>query len=521
MLCSNSRAGLFRLLLGLSLLCGSTLAQPVAAAPECPYEATVRTTEVEVRSGPGQRYYVTGRLAQNDRVTVVRHDPGGWYMIAPPAGSFSYIETALVRRTGDGSGIVELPAIDSPDAPRAIVRIGSEFSQDHSYYGRELSHGDSVQILGETTLTTERGPERMFKIAPPQLEYRWAKGDYLVAVGEESPAPAVTGLFGQPIEVGTPSTPPSPLAATPLPAPPRTEADPFAVPFRPGVAPSAATTTAVAPSAAAPLPAPRGRPMAAPAGAKEALSQLDLRYIEVFRQTPEHWDLDNLIGEYQSLRLHADTEMTEQIDDRLSALESRRQIWNDYQDFVKLSAETTQRDAELQAMQAGAIQPASFDPAAAEAGGVMTIPTTESPVEGPALPHLPQLPLSDAPTTDVTSPPGFGAGGVAPPVTSIPATAEPASIPPPRTNPGAIPQLDGAGIVQRVPSGRPGQFLHVLADPRGRVLAVLQAPPGLNLDSYVGRSLGVVGQRSHDARLRSDVIQVRQILPVQLTPNTR
>jgi uncharacterized protein YgiM (DUF1202 family) len=52
-----------------------------------PYEAIVDADDVYARSGPGKRYYPTMKVRSGLRVSVYRHDPGGWYMIAPPPGS--------------------------------------------------------------------------------------------------------------------------------------------------------------------------------------------------------------------------------------------------------------------------------------------------------------------------------------------------------------------------------------------------------------------------------------------------
>jgi len=61
-----------------------------------PYQAIITENETYIRSGPGSRYYPTARLSQGANVTVHRHDPGGWYMIAPPSGSFSWIRAEYV-----------------------------------------------------------------------------------------------------------------------------------------------------------------------------------------------------------------------------------------------------------------------------------------------------------------------------------------------------------------------------------------------------------------------------------------
>jgi hypothetical protein len=338
----------------------------------------------------------------------------------------------------------------------------------------------------QKTLNTDRGALRVYMIAPPSLEYRWVKGDFIVPVGEELRASSPTDPFLRPDAGPAAAIAPDSFAQP-------GDKDPFAVPFRPGAAPAAGSASAATST--------RTVVATAPAGAKEALAQLDLRYLELLQQSPEHWDLDTLVSDYQALRVHADADLTELIDDRLGALESRRQVWNDYREFVQLTTETSARDAELAAMQAGGVVPAAFDPAAAGSIGVTPIPTTESSATGPTW-WTPRA---------VTA---AGATSSQPVVTApVSNAAAPGSASP-------LPQFDGAGIVQRMPNRR-GQLLHVLADPRGRVLAVLQAPPTFNLDGYVGRSLGVIGHRFHDPRLRTDVIHVQQILPVQLAPQGR
>lgn len=464
---------------------------PSAAAGErsFPYEAVVRTTEVEVRSGPGQRYYVTGRLHRDDRVTVHRHDPGGWYMIAPPPGSFSWIEASLVRRTGDSTGVVELPpAAGTPQ--RAIVRIGSEFSNEHSFYGRELAHGDEVHILGEQTLNTDRGAIHMYKITPPPFEYRWVKGDFIVPLGDAaSRTPDAFPAF------------PATAGSSPAPVPVRPEKP------EPSAAPPAAVAAA---SRRSPADASSESLAATALSTKERLMQLDERFLSLSQKPIEDWDLDTLIADYQRLRKVADAAQAASIDARLESLERRRQVWEEYQDFIRLTTETEQRDAALRAAQQEPVVPAGgIIPAGGilPAGGIIPAGGTWTPESGGASAAVPRdLPsaLPRAPTATSSTPP----------LTPVPIEAGPAGEAPALS----LPPLSGAGLVQRLPQPWAGGFTHALVDPQGKLLAVLQAGPGTNLDTHVGRSVGVVGPRGFDPRLRTDVIQVRQLVPVQLAP---
>lgn len=455
-------------------------ANSAAASRQFPYEAVVRTAEVEVRSGPGQRYYVTSRLRMNDKVTVHRHDPGGWYMIAPPPGSFSWIDASLVRRTEGDRGVVEVSASGLGPATRAIVRIGSEFSNDHAYYGRELATGDEVTILGEATLQTDTGAMRMFRIAPPSLEYRWVKGDFIVPPGEavanNAAFPVTSALF-------------------------TTDAAPASEIRRDSSLIGTSYETERRPRPATPSPAWEPPVSSADHRSKLRMAEIDQKYLEMTRLPPAQWDLDSLRKEYENLRPQADGGLRLQIDRRLTAIESRSRIANEWREFLDLTTATTQRDIELMSMQT--VQPAGQQPAPGMVpGGMPTLgpqglaasaPDMAQPFPGQSVPRPAPL----------TAPPAAAPNG-------FPADPEQAS--------PVLPELDGAGIVQRRPSNRRGYMSYVLTDQQGRVLAVLQPAGNVNLEAFVGRSAGVIGQRTHYPQQGTDIINVQQILPVQLSP---
>ena len=75
----------------------TTFAQ--TSQPASPYGADVTADDVYVRSGPGSNYYPTTKLHAGDRVLVVG-EQFGWLKIAPPPGSFSYVDMTLVEKTG-------------------------------------------------------------------------------------------------------------------------------------------------------------------------------------------------------------------------------------------------------------------------------------------------------------------------------------------------------------------------------------------------------------------------------------
>jgi hypothetical protein len=98
------------------------------------------------------------------------------------------------------------------------------------------------------------------------------------------------------------------------------------------------------------------------------------------------------------------------------------------------------------------------------------------------------------------------------------AAGTPALAAPRQIHPQGSPPLDGAGIIQRAAATSPNGPRHVLLAPNGRILAYLQAGGGVNLDAYVGRPMGIMGARAYRPELQTDLIVVRGIIPVRLTP---
>ena len=73
-------------------------------ADEFPYKARVVLDEAYVRSGAGDAFYPTQVLQKEATVNVRRRDPGGWLMIDPPKGSFSWVPTKYIRQTAGNTG---------------------------------------------------------------------------------------------------------------------------------------------------------------------------------------------------------------------------------------------------------------------------------------------------------------------------------------------------------------------------------------------------------------------------------
>jgi uncharacterized protein YraI len=185
-------------------------AAPLAAAePKFPYKAFVNTDEVYVRSGPGQSYYPTDKLALGQEVEVYRHDPGGWCAIRPVEGSFCWVNTRYVQLKSDGLAEITSDAVAS--------RIGSRFSDVRDIVGVKLERGELVELIDEREF--RRGDNPWCRIAPPAGDFRWVYAKYLDAdfPRDGLSKPLASTETEKPVD--KPETPVAPsVTAAPLPA---------------------------------------------------------------------------------------------------------------------------------------------------------------------------------------------------------------------------------------------------------------------------------------------------------------
>ena len=231
---------------------------------------------------------------------------------------------------------------------------------------------------------------------------------------------------------------------------------------------------------------------------RNRLKQLDDQFRRLIQQDVARWDFTVLERDYRQLQSAASLPaLASQVDLRLQAIERYRQQQREKQELRRLISETSKRDAELLALQANPRPAPAASPEAAA---------------GPATP-------GDAPPADVWRPSTRGAvpnDAVPRPfyasqsTTTAPAGPQPGAAPAPR--------FDGAGIIQRAATTYPGAPGYVLLAPNGRVLSYLEPAAGLNLDPYVGQSVGVLGPRHHRRDLRAVVIIVNGLSPVRLVP---
>lgn len=220
-----SSAGLLACVLGVGALSAtsrvaraqdSVQVQPDVENSRFQFSGSINSPDVYVRSGPGEEYYATLRLAPGSQVTVVgiRYD---WLKILPPPGSYCYVSKLFIEKSGDGTvGRVNRPDIN--------VRAGSDLSPMKTTVLAKLNVGDSVNIIGEQ--------DEYYKIQPPAGTYFYVNKQFVtpikaVAVTDapadpildtsDSSATTVPSKSGEATDSAAPATQPSLAAATAAP----------------------------------------------------------------------------------------------------------------------------------------------------------------------------------------------------------------------------------------------------------------------------------------------------------------
>ncbi|MCH2114361.1 MAG: hypothetical protein MK171_05555 [Pirellulales bacterium] len=137
------------------------------AETQFPYVAYVSANGTYARSGPGQRYYPTRRLPQSFAVEVYRHDDPGWCAVRPTEQSFSWIAAHQVRRVN--REVAEI-IVD-----QVVARVGSSLSPARSAVQVMVPKGERVAVL---PAHADDDPHWL-RIVAPAGEFRWVAADDL------------------------------------------------------------------------------------------------------------------------------------------------------------------------------------------------------------------------------------------------------------------------------------------------------------------------------------------------------
>ena len=444
-----------------------------------PYDAIIADDEVYARSGPGNKpYYPTARLRKGDHVTVIRHDPGGWYMIEPPPGSFAWVRQEFVKRQED-RGII------SGDS-QVVAWVGTSFGDDHYVEQRRLQPGEEVAIIGEKSLKDERGEVNYLRIKSPKGHFRWIPGAKIVTSDKQLSAANARARGTDPF-AGESKSAPIDMASHEPSEDSSVAADNKNVPAPkdPGrrPAPTPKDLEEDAPPAVSKTNGENGKLFVDlqkrfPDDAQQRLATVDQQLQEMLKRETRDWDFSSIETELQDLQANEATSAGAAR--RLASLSKYKQVKADSDEFARLMEETNRRDAELAAAQRARLVPGTIAPAAR--------PQTSAPAN-----NVRQAPLIN-PNNQNRS---------APAIQTRPAPAKG--------------RFGGAGIIQRSGANQPGLPKHVLVHPNGQRLAFLQGE-GVDLDKYLGESMGLEGERYFRKDLKSDYMVVKSLQPVKLKP---
>jgi hypothetical protein len=188
------------------------------------------------------------------------------------------------------------------------------------------------------------------------------------------------------------------------------------------------------------------------------LAELDQQFRTMIRLKTSQWDFRQLEAGYQEIVNNASTDaLKNQLEQRFAALAKYQKIKDQYDDFLRLTKETAARDAHI----------------------------LSSSGQRPSI-------LSGPPTRET-------------PIPEVPRDGETAE----------DQKLVGAGIIQEAVVAAPNGPKFVLISPKGQVLAFLGSSI-VDLNQYLGRSLGLHGHRSFRTDLQTDYIEVESVTPVRL-----
>lgn len=421
-----------------------------AQVQQFPYKAKIVVDEAYVRSGGGEAFYPTQILKRDATVTVRRHDPGGWYMIDPPKGSFSWVPEKYVRQTSANSGEI----LES----KTVVFVGSSFGDETHVWQRMMMAGEKVEVLGQRTLDTLSGPKNMLKIKPPTREFRWLPGSAVVPVDKDDRAQHDRNPYAVPSEIAE---------------------------RRAGRPPQGGTSAQNSPSAFS--PSNRLARLRKIRDEQRQLHEIDQKFRVMILSHPSKWNLATIEQEYLKLQEAATHKpIAGQIDLRYPAIQRYRLRKAEFDDLKRLTSETEKRDAQLMASQYGIPQNTlQADPSSTSAvAGVSVLPPLSTPVAS------------------------------APNGTSVAQNEVAGSGPPSALNIPPNSRYIGAGFLQR--SAGDSESAYLLTSPTGKVLAHLKADDSVDLEKYVGRSVGLRGSRWFDPEIKGDYIEVSELEEVRI-----
>ncbi len=340
-----------------------------------PYTAYITADDVYVRSGPGQNYYPTHKLATGEPVEVYRHDPGGWYAIRPPEGSFSWVSSRYLSPGDEGLAVV--------NGENVAARVGSRFSDIRDIIQVRLQKAEVVEVLGAEV--DETGARRWYKIAPPSGEFRWVSGRYV----EREPVPVGVRRAG--------GVEDNPLTAAPAAAEPN-ETD--------AVSDTATQTVPAAPPRVAATHAPDGPRSLGPEQFRNELERIELELSAMVAEEPTVWYFDRLQLRSEQLLREAQTAVergrARLLVEKISRFSDLKRRHVEVAALREETERTSRRWAQLSPLQSGSAGSAAVDPRFDGAGQLVRVTSAK-----PGAPQFVLLDEQGQPSVYVSPAPGL------------------------------------------------------------------------------------------------------------------
>jgi len=431
---------------------------PAAAEQAFPYKAYIVADDVYVRSGPGTNYYPTAKLQSGEAVEVYRHDPGGWYVIRPPKGSFEWVSARYLSLGKDD--------IAEVTADGVAARVGSQFSDIRDVIQVRLHQGELVEVLDSADFSSGPDSGRWYKVAPPSGAFRWVHGKYVDA---SLPQAGIRKVPDGPHPLTEPEVSQQAVSApAELPRGAEAEAAPIAasragsdsasravnhwapVTGRPAGSDAAAQTAVADPNlytnefterAADPNGSPTLRRIS-PEEFQAHLDKLNMDLSAMLVEEPTVWAFDELELRSQSLLGQAETAVERgRVRLVLNRIAQSRDIKDRYAAVNEMETEIKRHDRQL-----SAIERRRQEPPAARA---------------------------------------------------------------------AEARFDGVGRLRRVVSSTVGAPQYALVDEAGNVQCFLTPAPGVNVQYYLGRQIGVTGIRGFIPDRGAQHVTAKHVTPLE------
>jgi hypothetical protein len=465
-------------------------------------KAIVAVEEAFVRAGPGFGYYPTQILRRGDVVEVFHEDPSGWLAIRPPEGSFSWVLAEDVSVGQDGLGEVLRDGTPS--------FIGSQLGSARHYAPVKLRRGEVIEILSPDpgvrlfsspaasgkSSATEEPQSRWIKISPPAGEFRWIEKKAIRFIESSE----LQGVRWNPEDSPPEERPTSQwkaltqqLASPPIPP---GEVMPSSSPARAGEGFSTASndgTNAKPDSGKVREWVARAQPAEgsaqAPPGERssyqEKLDQISLRLAQTLLKPLNQWEVESLAKECEELLAKPLPPPTRE-EARILATRVNRAL------ELKRRFEAQQQQTGTPRVGPGLVQ--EFMASSPTFAGQPSDNVAES---------------SFGTSAQFATFPAGGGASLQPSGTASFAQLHPILV----SKPGG-PRFDATGRLMRVLPAQWGVPRYALVDEAGNIQAFLTPAPGLNLEYYLGRLIGVHGTCSSFGEKQTLHVMVKSVTPL-------